>query len=71
MKKPNASFILTSPEVADGGNLPADCTGDGSGATLPLAWKAAPAGPQSFALVMDHLAPGNVVKGTADLIRAG
>ena len=62
MKKPSASFVLTSPEVADGGKLPVDYTGDGSGATLPLAWKGAPAGTQSYALVMDHLAPGNVVK---------
>ncbi len=62
MKKPSASFVLTSPEVTDGGTLPVDYTGDGSGATLPLAWKGAPAGTQSYALVMDHLAPGNVVK---------
>ena len=62
MKKPVASFVLTSPEVADGGNLPVDYTGDGSGATPPLAWKGAPAGTKSYALIMDHLAPGNVMK---------
>ncbi len=62
MKKPNATFVLTSPEVADGGNLPADYTGDGSGATLPLSWKGAPEGTKSYALVMDHLAPGNEMK---------
>ena len=62
LKKPSATFVLTSPDVTNGGNLPADYTGDGSGATLPLAWKGAPAGTQSFALVMDHLAPGNVMK---------
>jgi phosphatidylethanolamine-binding protein (PEBP) family uncharacterized protein len=62
MKKPSASFVLTSPEVADGGTLPLEYTGDGGGATLPLSWKGAPAGTQSYALVMDHLAPGNVVK---------
>lgn len=55
-------FVLTSSEVADGGNLPADYTGDGSGATLPLEWKGAPAGTKSFALIMDHLAPGNEMK---------
>jgi phosphatidylethanolamine-binding protein (PEBP) family uncharacterized protein len=55
-------FVLTSPEVADGGNLPADYTGDGSGATLPLEWKGAPAGTKSYALIMDHLAPGNEMK---------
>ena len=62
MKKPSATFVLTSPEVTDGGKLPVDYTGDGSGATLPLAWKGAPAGTQSYALIMDHLAPGNVMK---------
>ena len=62
MKKPSATFILTSPEVKDGGALPIDYTGDGSGATLPLSWKGAPAGTKSYALLMDHLAPGNVMK---------
>lgn len=62
LKKPTPSFALTSLAVVDGGNLPPDYTGDGSGATLPLAWTGAPAGTQSYALVMDHLAPGHVVK---------
>ncbi len=62
MQKPNGTFVLTSPEVTDGGNLPGDYTGDGSGATLPLAWKGAPAGTHGYALIMDHLAPGNVMK---------
>lgn len=57
-----SGFVLTSPEVTDGGNLPADYTGDGSGATLPLEWKGAPAGTKSYALIMDHLAPGNEMK---------
>ncbi|OYW77263.1 MAG: hypothetical protein B7Z37_05015 [Verrucomicrobia bacterium 12-59-8] len=55
-------FVLTSPEVEDGGNLPAEYTGDGSGATLPLEWKGAPTGTKSYALIMDHLAPGNEMK---------
>lgn len=59
----SSSFVLTSPEVEDGGKLPADYTGDGSGATLPLAWNGAPAGTKSYALIMDHLAPGNEMKG--------
>ena len=54
--------VLTSPEVEDGGNLPMEYTGDGSGATLPLEWKGAPVGTQSYALIMDHLAPGNEMK---------
>ncbi len=62
LKKPSASFVLTSPEVKDGGALPIDYTGDGSGATLPLTWRGAPAGTQSYTLVMDHLAPGNQMK---------
>ena len=62
MKKPSATFILTSPEISADGKLPTDFTGDGSGATLPLAWKGAPAGTKSYALIMDHLAPGNVMK---------
>jgi phosphatidylethanolamine-binding protein (PEBP) family uncharacterized protein len=57
-----SGFVLTSPEVEDGGNLPADYTGDGSGATLPLEWRGAPAGTKSYALIMDHLAPGNEMK---------
>jgi phosphatidylethanolamine-binding protein (PEBP) family uncharacterized protein len=62
MKKPNSTFQLISPEVKDGGALPSDYTGDGSGATLPLSWLGAPAETRSFALIMDHLAPGNVMK---------
>ncbi len=62
VKKPSAGFVLSSSEIAADGKLPLDYTGDGSGATLPLAWKGAPAGTQSYALVMDHLAPGGVVK---------
>ncbi|MFZ2277102.1 MAG: YHYH protein [Prosthecobacter sp.] len=57
-----SGFVLTSPEVSDGGSLPADYTGDGSGATLPLEWKGAPTGTKSYALIMDHLAPGNEMK---------
>ena len=62
MKKPDANFVLTSPEVSTDGKLPIDYTGDGSGATLPLSWKGAPAGTKNFVIIMDHLAPGNVMK---------
>ncbi len=62
MKKPNATFLLSSTEISADGKLPVDFTGDGSGATLPLAWKGAPAGTKGFALIMDHLAPGNTMK---------
>lgn len=50
-------FVLTSPEVADGGDLPRAYTGDGEAATLPLAWSGVPAGTTCFALVMHHLDP--------------
>lgn len=51
-----AAFTLTSPEVAEGGRLPAEYTCDGAAATLPLAWSGAPAGTQAFAVVMHHVA---------------
>ena len=50
-------FVLTSPDVVEAGNLPKDYTCDGTSATLPLAWKNAPAGTTSFAVVMHHI-PG-------------
>ena len=62
MKKPTVGFVLTSPEVKDGGVLPVEYTGDGRGATLPLGWSGAPVGTKGYALIMDHLAPGNVMK---------
>jgi phosphatidylethanolamine-binding protein (PEBP) family uncharacterized protein len=57
-----SSFVLRSPEVADGGALPIDYSGDGTGATLPLAWTGAPAGTKSYALIMHHLDPQGVTK---------
>ena len=53
----NSSFVLSSPEVADGGALPTEYTGDGTAATLPLEWKGAPEGTKSFAVIMHHMAP--------------
>ena len=49
-------FRLTSPDVAEGGILPAEYTCDGASATLTLAWSGAPAGTRSFAVVMHHVA---------------
>ena len=54
---PKSGFVLRSPEVADGGMLPKDYTGDGSSATLPLAWSGAPSETKSYALIMHHI-PG-------------
>jgi phosphatidylethanolamine-binding protein (PEBP) family uncharacterized protein len=53
----STGFVLRSPEVADGGDLPVDYTGDGTSSTLPLEWSGAPAGTKCYALIMHHLAP--------------
>ena len=55
-------FMLSSPDVADGGGLPRDYTSDGSSATLLLEWSGAPAGTRSYAVIMHHLDPQGVVK---------
>jgi len=60
--KRSGKFVLTSPAVKDGQELPKEFNGDGEGATLPLQWKGAPAGTKSFALLMDHLAKGPEMK---------
>jgi phosphatidylethanolamine-binding protein (PEBP) family uncharacterized protein len=53
-------FTLSSPEVVEGGALPAEYTCDGASATLPLAWSGAPAGTRSYAVIMHHVAgPGD------------
>ncbi|MCX6969118.1 MAG: YbhB/YbcL family Raf kinase inhibitor-like protein [Verrucomicrobia bacterium] len=57
-----ARFVLRSPEVADGGILPVDFTGDGSGATLPLEWDGVPQGTASFAVIMHHVDPEGMTK---------
>ncbi len=49
-------FILSSFAVVEGGALPAEYTCDGASATLSLAWKGAPAGTQSYAVIMHHVA---------------
>jgi phosphatidylethanolamine-binding protein (PEBP) family uncharacterized protein len=52
-----SAFVLTSPRVNDGGELPVEFTGDGEAATLPLEWCGTPQGTRSFALIMHHVAP--------------
>ncbi|MEZ5386114.1 MAG: YHYH protein [Prosthecobacter sp.] len=54
----DGKFMLSSPVVEDLNNLPVEFTGDGAGISPPLEWKGAPASTQSFALIMDHVAPG-------------
>jgi formylglycine-generating enzyme required for sulfatase activity/phosphatidylethanolamine-binding protein (PEBP) family uncharacterized protein len=56
-RKPHGAFILRSSEVTDGGALPAEFTGDGAAATLPLEWSGAPADTRNYALIMHHEAP--------------
>jgi gluconolactonase len=51
-----SSFTLTSPDLSDGGRLPAEYTCDGASSTLALKWSGAPAGTQSFAVIMHHVA---------------
>ena len=59
---PAPNFTLTSPVVKEGGNLPAEFTGDGDSASPPLAWSNLPKGTQSLALVMHHLDPEGKTK---------
>lgn len=56
------TFTLTSPVVKDGATLPAEFTGDGASASLPLAWSNVPKGTVSLALVMHHLDPEGKTK---------
>jgi len=60
--KRTGNFVLSSPAVKSGDELPKEFNGDGEGATLPLNWKGAPEGTKSYALVMDHLAKGDEMK---------
>ncbi len=49
------SFSLTSDAGVDGGTLPTEYTGDGSGYSPALSWSNAPAGTREFALMMTTL----------------
>lgn len=60
--KRTGNLVLSSPVVKEGGALPAEFTGDGAGVSPPLEWRGAPLGTKSFAVVMDHVAPGNDMK---------
>jgi len=58
----SGSFILCSSEVAYGGTLPVEYTGDGDGATLPLEWSGAPEETKSYAVIMHHIDPEEKIK---------
>ena len=60
--KRTGQLVLTSTVVKDGAALPTEFTGDGAGISPPLEWRGAPADTKGFAIVMDHLAPGNEMK---------
>lgn len=49
---------MSSPVGAEGGNLPADASCDGTGSSIALSWSQAPAGTQQFALLLTTL-PGD------------
>lgn len=47
------AFTITSSAFANGARIPARYTADGANVSPPLAWKHAPRGTKSFALIMD------------------
>lgn len=49
-----ATFTLTSPVIKEGAALPVEFSGNGEGVSPPLAWQGAPAGTQSYVLIMHH-----------------
>lgn len=51
-----SAFILTSPDIMEGGVLPVEYTCDGTNSTLALTWSGAPEGTKSFAVIMHHVA---------------
>ncbi len=51
-----SAFTLTSPAINDDGTLPVEYTCDGDGSTPALTWSGAPAGTQSYAVIMHHVA---------------
>jgi phosphatidylethanolamine-binding protein (PEBP) family uncharacterized protein len=53
----DGKFMLMSSVVEDLQKLPVEFTGDGDGLSPPLEWSDAPAGTQSYALIMDHVTP--------------
>lgn len=57
-----AGFVVKSPVVADGGQLPKEYTGDGESATLPLEWYGAPIGTMAYAVIMHHVDPEGKTK---------
>lgn len=55
-----ASLTVTSSAIGADGNLPAEFTCDGAGASPPLEWQAGPPGTKSYAITLWHEAPDQV-----------
>jgi Raf kinase inhibitor-like YbhB/YbcL family protein len=56
-------FLLVSPGLPPGGDIPKEYTCDGSDISPPLSWSGAPPGTASFAVVVeDPDAPGGVFR---------
>jgi len=56
-------FLVTSPSLPPGGDIPKQYTCDGSDISPPLAWSGAPPGTASFVLLVeDPDAPGGVFR---------
>ncbi len=55
-------FVLKCPVLEGGRILPIEYTGDGASISPPLEWSGAPAVTRSFAVIMHHLDPQNLVK---------
>jgi Raf kinase inhibitor-like YbhB/YbcL family protein len=53
MRGENMPFSITSPSFSAGGAIPKKFTCDGSDVSPQLSWKGAPAGTQTFALIVD------------------
>src|SRR5918911_4226084 len=47
------AFIMKSPAFADGHQIPARYTRDGENVSPPLEWSGAPAGAQSYVLIIE------------------
>jgi phosphatidylethanolamine-binding protein (PEBP) family uncharacterized protein len=57
----SSGFTLTSPDVIEGGTLPAEYTCDGASSTQALSWSGAPTGTRGYAVLMQHIAsPGDI-----------
>jgi phosphatidylethanolamine-binding protein (PEBP) family uncharacterized protein len=54
------ALTVTSPAIGADGNLPAEFTCDGAGASPPLEWQAGPPGTKSYAISLWHEAPDQV-----------